>query len=70
MKFDLTKKQNLEMFRRAWAAAGARPGLSVPESSALWFKRFGCRMTYGRSGFVLAEFSDEKRAVEFLLRWS
>ena len=70
MKFDLTKKKNLDMFRRAWTDAGAVPGLSVEDSTKLWFERFGCQMTYGKSGFVEAEFLDEKRAVEFCLRFS
>jgi hypothetical protein len=70
MKFDLTTKRNLEMFRRAWSDAGALPGLSVEESTFLWFERFGCRMTYGRSGFIEAEFPDEKDAVMFVLSYA
>jgi hypothetical protein len=70
VKFDLTTKENLEMFRRAWSDAGAVPGLNIEESTALWFKRFGCRMIYGKSGFIVAEFDDEKDAIMFILKWS
>jgi hypothetical protein len=69
MKFDLTTKENLAMFRRAWRDAGAVPGLGIEDSAKLWLERFGCHMTYGKSGFVEAEFENEKQAVEFLLRW-
>lgn len=69
MKFDLTIKKNLDMFRRAWTELGAVPGLSIAESTDLWFERFGCKMTYGKSGFIEAEFEDEKTAVAFLLKW-
>lgn len=70
MKFDLTVKKNVDMFRRAWTELGAVPGLSVEESTNLWFDRFGCRMIYGKSGFTQAEFEDEKDAIHFILRWS
>ncbi len=70
MKFDLTMKKNIDMFRRAWTEYGAVPGLSIEESTNLWFERFGCKMTYGKSGFTEAEFVDEKDATHFILRWS
>ena len=70
MKFDLTVKKNIDMFRRAWTDSGAVPGLGIAESADLWYQRFGCRMTYGKSGFAEAEFEDEKTALAFLLRWA
>lgn len=72
---DLTVRENFDMFRRAWSET-AMPkytptnGISVDESQRIWFEEFRCRMIYGLSGFVAAEFDDDAEWTAFVLKWS
>lgn len=72
---DLTVRENFDMFRQAWADTAMTKytptnGISVEESQKIWLKEFGCRMIYGKSGFVAAEFDDDTEWTAFVLRWS
>lgn len=85
MKIDLTKSDNLNMFRRAWkehvvpnhgiGPAGTDRTYTIKESAEVWHKCFGCTMMYyttsdGNSGFVTAEFDNDEDATAFLLKWA
>lgn len=72
---DLTVRENFDMFRRAWTTTAMpkyKPtnGMGVTESQRIWLKEFGCRMIYGKSGFVAAEFDDDAEWTAFVLRWA
>ena len=72
---DLTIRNNLEMFRRAWAEQvvpkyNTGPNTTVEESQRLWLEEFKCEMTYGKSGFVTAKFNNDEDYTWFMLRWT
>lgn len=67
--------ENIDMFRHAWTTIvvpkyHTNENTSVEDSQHIWLKEFGCRMIYGTSGFLTAEFDNEADYVAFLLRWS
>lgn len=72
---DLTVRENFDMFTRAWADIAMpkytpKNGMGVTECQRIWLEEFGCRMIYGKSGFVAAEFDDDTEWTAFALRWS
>ena len=75
MIVDVTVRENIEMFRRAWTAVvvpkyNTGGGTSIEESQRIWLKEFGCKMIYAKSGFGVAQFDSEAAWTAFLLRWS
>lgn len=72
---DLTVRENFDMFRRAWTDIAMpkyhpRNGMGVAESQRIWLAEFKCRMIYGKSSFVAAEFDEDAEWTAFVLRWS
>lgn len=66
---------NIDMFRRAWTTVAVPKyhtdkSTGVAESQQIWLKEFGCRMIFGKFGFLTAEFDNEADYTAFLLRWT
>jgi hypothetical protein len=71
----ITVPENIDMFRRAWTTVAVpkycpNRDTSVAESQRIWLEEFGCRMIFGKTGFLTAEFDNEADYTAFILRWS